>query len=322
MNNFSLWCDFIENSFLDHKFMDLLQNNIINGATSNPAIFKNAILTSSIYKDKISKLKGKKSKEIYEELAVSDIQKAADKLSFLYHQNRDGFISIEIDPRLYNNTALSLGEAKRLYSAIGKENVMIKIPATDASYEVIYELMKNGIHVNATLVFSYEQTQKCFEALSKGLKEYRKGNIANKKEPKAVISIFVSRFDRMLNSKIKDKNKLGIWCANFSYNYIIRQNENNIKPLFASTGVKGDDLAKDYYIQELLFKGAINTAPLDAIDTFKGKIDFKKPLNDEILHEKLKENISQDDLIKASKFLLDDGLEQFCIAFEDILSSL
>ncbi|MPA84047.1 transaldolase, partial [Campylobacter coli] len=77
-----------------------------------------------------------------------------------------------------DNTTLSLGEAKRLYSAIGKENIMIKIPATKASYEVMYELMKNGISVNATLIFSLEQSQKCFEALNAGLVEFRKNNIA------------------------------------------------------------------------------------------------------------------------------------------------
>ena len=163
MNNFSLWCDFIENSFLDNEFLDLLSCGI-NGATSNPAIFKNAILTSPIYKDKILKLRSKKAKEIYEELAIIDIQKAADKLSPLFYQGNDGYISFEIDPRLHDNTTLSLGEAKRLYTSIAKDNVMIKIPATKASYEVMYELMKNGISVNATLIFSLEQSQKCFEA--------------------------------------------------------------------------------------------------------------------------------------------------------------
>ncbi|PVX12910.1 transaldolase family protein, partial [Campylobacter jejuni] len=125
---------------------------------------------------------------------ISDIQKAADKLAPLFYQKNDGFISIEIDPRLHDNTTLSLGEAKRLYSAISKENVMIKIPATKASYEVMYELMKNGISVNATLIFSLEQSQKCFEALNAGLVEFRKNNIAlkeqNTRTPQAVISIF------------------------------------------------------------------------------------------------------------------------------------
>ncbi|XAK23712.1 transaldolase [Campylobacter coli] len=327
MKKFSLWCDFIENSFLDDDFLNLLSRGI-NGATSNPAIFKNAILNSPIYKEKIAKLKGKKAKEIYEELAVADIQKAADKLAPLYHTGNDGFISLEIDPRFYDNTSLSLGEAKKLYSAIGKDNVMIKVPATNASYEVMYELMKNGISVNATLIFSLEQSQKCFEALNAGLVEFRKNNIALQgkntrlRTPQAVISIFVSRFDRLLNSKAKEQNRIGILNANLAYNNIISKNEPNIRALFASTGVKGDGLPKDYYIKELLFENSINTAPLDAINAFKTEFEFKKPLMNFEIYTQLNAIISQNEREKACDELLKDGLEQFCIAFEEILQAL
>ncbi|HEB9343707.1 TPA: transaldolase [Campylobacter coli] len=327
MKKFSLWCDFIENSFLDDDFLNLLSRGV-NGATSNPAIFKNAILNSPIYKEKIAKLKGKKAKEIYEELAVADIQKAADKLAPLYHTGNDGFISLEIDPRFYDNTSLSLGEAKKLYSAIGKDNVMIKVPATNASYEVMYELMKNGISVNATLIFSLEQSQKCFEALNAGLVEFRKNNIALQgkntrlRTPQAVISIFVSRFDRLLNSKAKEQNRIGILNANLAYNNIISKNEPNIRALFASTGVKGDGLPKDYYIKELLFENSINTAPLDAINAFKTEFEFKKPLMNFEIYTQLNAIISQNEREKACDELLKDGLEQFCIAFEEILQAL
>lgn len=327
MKKFSLWCDFIENSFLDDDFLNLLSRGV-NGATSNPAIFKNAILNSPIYKEKIAKLKGKKAKEIYEELAVADIQKAADKLAPLYHTGNDGFISLEIDPRFYDNTSLSLGEAKKLYSAIGKDNVMIKVPATNASYEVMYELMKNGVSVNATLIFSLEQSQKCFEALNAGLVEFRKNNIALQgkntrlRTPQAVISIFVSRFDRLLNSKAKEQNRIGILNANLAYNNIISKNEPNIRALFASTGVKGDDLPKDYYIKELLFENSINTAPLDAINAFKTEFEFKKPLMNFEIYTQLNAIISQNEREKACDELLKDGLEQFCIAFEEILQAL
>ncbi len=327
MKKFSLWCDFIENSFLDDDFLNLLSRGV-NGATSNPAIFKNAILNSPIYKEKIAKLKGKKAKEIYEELAVADIQKAADKLAPLYHAGNDGFISLEIDPRFYDNTSLSLGEAKKLYSAIGKDNVMIKVPATNASYEVMYELMKNGISVNATLIFSLEQSQKCFDALNTGLVEFRKNNTAlqgknaHLRTSQAVISIFVSRFDRLLNSKAKEQNRIGILNANLAYNNIISKNEPNIRALFASTGVKGDDLPKDYYIKELLFENSINTAPLDAINAFKTEIEFKKPLMNFEIYTQLNAIISQNEREKACDELLKDGLEQFCIAFEEILQAL
>lgn len=322
MNNFSIWCDFLEDSFLDNEFLNLIYSNTINGATTNPSIFKNAILNSKQYKERIARLNTKNAKQKYEILAIQDIKKAADKLSLNYFTNNEGFISIEIDPRLHDNTALSIGEAKRLRTEIAKDNVMIKIPATNESYEAMYELMKEGINVNATLIFSYEQSIKCFEALNLGLKEFRKKN-KGLKEPKAVISVFVSRYDRLLNNRVLEKNKLGIYLASFAYHYIQAQNEANIKTLFASTGVKGDDLEKDYYIKELLFSNCINTAPLDAIYAFKGKkIEIKKPLSLEELHQKLAQNISKDELDEASKFLLDDGLKLFCEAYEDILYAL
>lgn len=335
MRDFSLWCDFIENSFLEDAFVDLIQSGVINGATSNPAIFKNAILNSKFYKDKIATLKAQnpkfKAKDIYEALAIADIQKAADKLALNFFQNDDGFISLEIDPRLSDSTALSLGEAKRLYSAISKDNAMIKVPATEASYEVMSELMSEGINVNATLVFSHSQAQKCFDALNHGLKAFRKKQIAlnsgkasSIRTPKAVISVFVSRFDRLLNERILHKNTLGITLASLAYGYIHSQNEPNIRTLFASTGVKDDDLPKDYYIQALLFKDSINTAPLDAIQAFKHK-DFalKAAPNLEHLHAELKkQGIREDELETAAKLLLDDGLKQFCDAFEDILSAI
>lgn len=324
MKNFSLWCDFVEDSFLDTEFVELLQSGKVNGATSNPAIFKSAILNHPNYKAKIAQLKGKNPKEIYESLAIADIAKAADKLALNFLNKDDGFISLEIDPRLENNTALSIGEAKRLYSAIAKQNVMMKVPATKQSYEVMSVLMSEGISVNATLIFSLDQAKACFEALNEGLKAFREKNSAFKgqlQSPQAVISVFVSRFDRLLNDYAFDKNQIGILNASLAYTYIQEQNEPNIRTLFASTGVKGDDLEKDYYIKALKFKHSINTAPLDAIKAYKDSALLECESKNE-LEKKLYKNISQDKLEKACKDLLDDGLKQFCVAYEEILQAI
>lgn len=318
--NFSLWCDFVENSFLDDEFVKLIQEGKINGATSNPAIFKNAIFNSKSYQEKIKKLKKQEAKSIYEALAIEDISKAADRLAPNFLKGNDGFISLEIDPRLQDNTTLSLAEAKRLYTSINKANVMMKIPATKQSYEVMSALMSEGINVNATLVFSYEQSQNCFEALNEGLKKFQQKH-KNARVPKGVISIFVSRFDKLLNEKIKDKNQIGILTANKAYNFIQRQNQDHIRALFASTGVKDESLPKDYYIKALCFEHSINTAPLDAIYAYEKTI-IQKPLDDEAIKAKLQANLSEEELEKSSLFLLDDGLKAFCKAYEDILAAL
>ncbi len=115
---FSLWCDFIERDFLKEGLKELIENKIINGATSNPSIFKNAFLNSPAYKDDIKSLQGKGAKEIYETLAIKDIEISADLLATLYKQDDDGFISIEVDPSLCDDVKGTIAEGKRLFAAI------------------------------------------------------------------------------------------------------------------------------------------------------------------------------------------------------------
>ncbi len=328
LDGFSLWCDYIERDFLDGEFKALIESGVINGATSNPAIFKEAFLHSPAYRSDIERLKGEDPKEIYEKLATSDIQKAASLLYPLYEKGDDGFISIEVDPTLCDDAAATVEEAERLYKEIGQENVMIKIPATEAGYEAMERLFAKGIHINATLIFSPKQTQKCIDAFQKGLEAFH-ANSNGKKMPSAVISIFVSRIDRALNPTLKalnfPLNVLGIINASRCYKMIEVCGVENIRALFASTGVKGDDLPQAYYITELLYKNAINTAPLKTIKAFleSDSKDFKTPPSDsEIDHffTKLKE--ANVDIEANYKKLLEDGLKAFKEAFGEILKAL
>jgi len=199
--NFSLWCDFLERDFIDKDFDELIKKGIINGATSNPAILKNAILSSSAYDAAKEEFRKKEPKKLYEILATADIRSAAESLLKNFINGDDGFVSIEVDPCFADDAEAMYREGKHLYSTIGMPNVMIKIPATKAGYEAMRDLLKKGISVNATLVFSPEQTVKCIEAIKEGIAGFRryfpKANL-----PKTVISIFVSRFDRLLDEKM------------------------------------------------------------------------------------------------------------------------
>lgn len=134
--------------------------------------------------------------------------------------------------------------------------------------------------------------------------------------------LLVSRFDKFLNAKATEENRIGILNANLLYNNIVCKNEANIRALFASTGVKEEKLAKDYYIKELLFENSVNTAPLDAIQAFNTEFEFKKPLMNFEIYTELNRIILQDERERAHSVLLKDGLEQFCIAFEEILQAL
>ena len=320
---FSLWCDFVERSFLDGEFVELIDKGIINGATSNPAIFKSAILTSKAYKDDIEALVGKSAKEKYETLAIKDIKKAAKRLLPLYEKGDDGFISIEVDPFLCDDTQGTIKEGKRLFEQIGMPNVMIKVPATTAGYEAMTALMSEGINVNATLIFSVNQTQKCLDAFRKGKELYKGENL-----PKAVISVFVSRFDRKLDGELEKLDlptgKVGIYNAIKVYELIQSYGLDNVRTLFASTGVKGDNLEADYYIKGLLLRNSINTAPLNTIKYF---INSNKNVDEVEVDKDINQFLSniEDKGIKIDKVcddLMKEGLQSFKDAFKEILNSL
>lgn len=326
--NFSIWCDFIERQFLDEGFKTLINDEVINGATSNPAIFKQSFLTSDAYKQDIANLKDKEPKEIYELLAIEDISHAAKRLMPLYEKGDDGFVSIEVDPFLANNASETIDEGKRLFHSIDKPNVMIKIPATNAGYEAMEALISEGINVNATLIFSPEQGEKCLKALENGSKTFKSNN-PDKELPKAVISVFVSRFDRKLDPKMKElgypPSMVGIMNATKIYKDIEKAENENIRCLFASTGVKGDDLEAEYYVEKLLYPNAINTAPLDTINAFiaSGKTNVHTiPSYDDIddfFKDMEEAGINMQEVYKE---LMSEGMVAFEKAFEEILQTL
>lgn len=325
---FSLWCDFLERNFLSDEFEILIKDDIINGATSNPAIFNQAFLNSLAYKDEIQSLKDKDPKEIYETLAFKDIADAAKKLFPLYEKGDDGFVSIEVDPFLANDANGSIQEGRKIAKMVQMPNIMIKIPATQAGYEAMETLTKEGLNVNATLIFSPSQAQKSLDAMQRGIEDYIKTN-PSKRVPKGVISVFVSRFDRKLD-EILDKHglpkgKVGIMNASKVYNIIQKSQTKHIRTLFASTGVKGDDFEADYYIKELLFPNSINTAPLATINAFvaQGNTDVKSVLSDDEIDSFFDDIKGAGiDFQEVCKELMDEGMDAFEKAFEEILQTL
>ena len=313
----SIWVDYLERDFLDTEFKNLVNSGVVNGITSNPAIFANAITKSEAYKEDIAKLKGKSSEEIYEELAVKDIQKACDVLADKYNKNDDGFASIEVNPKLANDYKGTVEEALRLVDKIKRDNLMIKIPATEAGYKAMSDLAKRGININATLVFSPNQANKCAEALS---------NLPKNK--KGVISVFVSRFDRELNNQLAkhnlSKDRIGFFNAIKIYNQINEKNLENVRVLFASTGVKQDYLEPDYYVEQLNLENTVLTLPLDVINYIKDKelneaFHFQTKHIDAFFSYLTPANISMQ---KTYEKLMDEGLKAFEDSFNNMLNSL
>jgi transaldolase len=323
---FSLWADFIERDYLDNEFKTLIEKGIINGATSNPSIFKNAILTSPAYKLKYLKENKLQVKliQLYIRihLKIFDIQKAADILRPLYDAGDDGYVSIEVDPSLCDDANATIAEGCRLHKAIGRPNVMIKVPATKAGYVAMKALVGENIAVNATLIFSKEQALSCAEAFEAGQKE-------SGARVDTVISVFVSRIDRALDAELIKKGIAPALSGNYNaaaiYNAIEEKGVERCRTLFASTGVKGDELRPSYYIDELLAAHSVNTAPVETIEAFvKGGDNMVKlPIDSKTIaahFQKIEDaGIDFDAVVQKQ---IDDGLDAFKEAFKDILSEL
>ncbi|RUM64439.1 MAG: transaldolase [Sulfurimonas sp.] len=319
---FSLWADFIERDYLDNEFKALIDKKIINGATSNPAIFKNAILTSSAYKEQLNSLSDISAKDKYEAVAIYDIKKAANILRPLYDEKDDGYVSIEVDPSLCDDAIATIAEGKRLFKTINCPNIMIKVPATSAGYIAMEELTSVGIPVNATLVFKKEQAISCANAFKRGVYKYDK--IVD-----TVISIFVSRIDRALDTELASKGidiaLSGIYNTASIYATIEQMDVKGCRALFASTGVKGDGLAPDYYIENLLAYNTVNTAPVDTIIAFtknsvtKNALPIKKETIDAHFSKISEAGINFEALLDTQ---IQEGLEAFKDAFKEILESI
>jgi len=313
----TIWVDYLEKSFLEEQFPKLVESGLVKGITSNPSIFANAIMKSPAYKESIEQLKGKTPEEIYEELAIKDIQKACDILKENYENGDDGFASIEVNPKLANDKEGTIKEAMRLVERIDRENVMIKIPATEAGFEAMEELAKRGININATLIFSPYQANRCAEALS---------YLPRDKE--GVISVFVSRFDRELNDRLASaklsKDRVGFLNAIKIYNNIEEKKLPNVRVLFASTGVKQSWLEPDYYVEQLNLPNSVLTLPLDVIEYIKDKelgesFHFQTKHIDAFFSYLTPANVSMQ---KTYEKLMKEGLEAFEKSFEEMSNLL
>ena len=323
---FSLWLDFIERDFLKEQFVELVEERVINGATSNPSIFAQAITTSPAYREALKSLSGKTPKEKYEALAVEDIKNAAIILRGVYDEGSEGYISIEVDPFLAHDTQATVEEGRRLFKTIDEPNVMIKVPATEAGYEAMRLLLSDGIPVNATLVFSPEQARRCLDAMKQGIDEFEN---TGGERVEAVVSVFVSRFDRMLDETLASKGlptaRTGIMNAAKVYNLVQANETPCVRTLFASTGVKSDDLPADYYIRELYGPHCVNTAPLHTIRAFEAGAAPKPTLP--IPEEKIEAYFSrlrEQGIVMEEVYdrLMQEGLKAFEEAFKGMLEEL
>ncbi len=351
----SLWLDYISRPLLETGVLQKWVDDGLRGMTSNPSIFNQAISQSKDYDEKITELKaaGKTAFEIYDELTIRDIQEACDILKPVYESTKglDGYVSLEINPQLANDTAASIREGKRLYAKANRKNIMIKVPATPAGFPVIEELLANGINVNVTLIFSLKQYENTANAFIKGLERLSQTQ-NDLSQIASVASVFVSRIDNtvdeLLDKKIptvSQKEKLSFLkgkaaVANCQLVYAKAcelANSNRFKKLaasgarfqrvlWASTSTKNPAYSDVKYIDELIAKNTVNTVPEKTLKSFMDHGATKVALNGQeagaagLVMIDLKTQGIDVDAICAK--LLSDGVVAFEKSFAELISSI
>src|ERR1700689_205279 len=208
----SMWLDYIRRDlFTTGKLEQMIADDGLRGMTPNPAIFEKAIAESSLYDDMLKSLASRADLDTtarYEQIAIRDIQDAADTLRPVYEESkfRDGYVSLEVSPYLAHKTPETIAEARRLWKAVQRENVMIKVPGTPEGLPAIRRLIGDGININVTLLFAQDVYEKVADAYIAGLEDLaaRGGNL---KKMASVASFFISRIDSLIDSMINEKLK-------------------------------------------------------------------------------------------------------------------
>jgi transaldolase/glucose-6-phosphate isomerase len=289
----AIWFDYIRRSFITSGELQTLIDEGLRGVTSNPTIFEKAIAGSTDYDEDLRRLveAGKTVEEIYEALAQDDIRRAADLLRPVYEQTdgADGYVSLEVNPNLAHNTEGTIAEARRLFSALDRPNVMIKVPAAPAGIPAIETLIGEGIHVNVTLMFSLDHYEAVVEAYIAGLEKLAADG-GDLSKVSSVASFFVSRVDTAVDRALEAigtpeavalQGKIAIanaqaayarFCEIFSggrWERLAAQGARVQRPLWASTSTKNPLYPDTLYVDSLIGPNTVNTVPPATLNAFR-----------------------------------------------------
>ncbi|PYY15197.1 MAG: transaldolase [Acidobacteria bacterium] len=354
----SVWLDYIRRSLITSgELQRHIDEDGLTGVTSNPAIFEKAIAGSNDYADKLSRLNSTNldAKGIYEEVAIGDIQDAADIMKQVYTatKKRDGYVSLEVSPTLANDTAGTLEEARRLWKRVARENVMIKVPATPAGVPAIQQLISEGINVNVTLLFAQQAYENVAEAYITGLEKFAASG-GDVSRVASVASFFISRIDTLIDSLLTEKikqagsdqqhqlvesllGKVAIANAKLTYekykqiysgprwNALKAKNAQTQRLLWASTSTKNPSYRDVIYVEELIGPDTVDTIPPATFDGFrdhgvpKESLEANLDAARETMQNLGKAGVSMKD---ATEKLLADGVKIFEEAFAKLLEAI
>lgn len=282
----SIWLDDLSRELLETgKVADLISDKNVVGLTSNPSIFQAALAKGHRYSDDLAALtgKGKSVDEVVHDLTTSDVREACDLFLPTYERTGgvDGRVSIEVDPRLAHETDATIEQALALHAAVGRPNVLIKIPATLAGLPAITRVVGEGVSVNVTLIFSLDRYRAVMNAYLEGLEDAHTAG-RDLSTIHSVASFFVSRVDTEIDKRLAAigtgealalRGQAGVANARLAYQAfeevfstprwrsLADNGANPQRPLWASTGVKDPDYPDTLYVTELVARGVVNTMP-------------------------------------------------------------
>jgi transaldolase/glucose-6-phosphate isomerase len=354
----SIWYDNIRRSIIDGgELQRMIEQDGVRGVTSNPTIFQKAIGESNDYDSAMMALLELEPYEIYERLAIEDIQHALDILRPVYDRTdgRDGYVSLEVSPLIANDTASTIAEARRLFAAVQRPNAMIKIPATDAGIPAIEAVIADGINVNVTLIFSVKNYEHVMEAYIRGL-EKRKSAGQDLRRIASVASFFVSRIDavvdRILDNNIRAaqgrdlgrvalnnrlKGKAAIANAKVAYRRFqkvfgserfeaLRAAGAAVqRPLWASTGTKNPAYPETLYVDALIGAHTVNTVPPATLQAFKAHGTASPTLEQDLDEaDQIMDMLAEVgvDMEQITQQLQVDGVESFSDSFRSLLDQV
>jgi transaldolase/glucose-6-phosphate isomerase len=337
----SVWFDQMERKLVTTgKLQKMIDEDELRGLTSNPTIFEKAIGGSDDYDGQLRMLasQNKSRDEIYDELVIDDISKAADVFRPVYDRTHgdDGFVSLEVSPLLARDTAGTVAEAKRLFARLGRPNVMIKIPATSEGIPAIEESIAAGININVTLIFSNDVYAQVIEAYLRGLErrvaqQLPVGDIAS------VASFFVSRIDTLADKEAPEplQGKVAIANAKMAYQMFKQifssprflklrdQGARVQRPLWASTGTKNAKYSDVLYIESLIGPDTVNTIPPATYDAFKDHGRVIMTLEQGVAEAKrVLDEFGADKLAKITEKLTADGVKSFDESFSQLMATI
>jgi transaldolase len=352
----AIWLDDIHRSLMTSGDLKvLIDDDGLCGMTSNPTIFDKAIAGSHDYDDDIRALalEGKGVNDIFEALAIKDVQMAADTFRPLYDRTngRHGFVSLEVSPHLAHDTEGTLADARRLWAALDRPNVFIKVPATLAGLPAIRQLTSDGINVNITLLFGLPRYRQVAEAYIAGIEE-RLARGQDVRNVRSVASFFLSRIDVVVDPLLERIRKEGGTNTDLAasllgqtaiasakqayqiYKEISRSDrwkklaDSGAWPqwlLWASTSTKNSQYSDVMYVDSLIGPETVNTLPTQTLDAYRDHGDPKPRLEDDVDNaRRVLESLSKldIDIDKITQQLEDEGIEKFSTSLNKLLETL